>query len=59
MNARGDQFGSQRVIDALRLSATGHSAAEIRTAVINAVNRFKGDIELEDDLTLVVAKIAG
>jgi sigma-B regulation protein RsbU (phosphoserine phosphatase) len=59
MNARGDHFGSQRIIDALRLSATGHSAAEIRSAVINAVNRFKGDIELEDDLTLVVAKIAG
>lgn len=56
---RGEPFGDGRLTQALARSATGHSAAEIRTALLESVNRFKGDVELADDLTLVIAKISG
>ena len=52
-------FGDQRIHKALDRSATGQSAAEIRTTILETVNRFKGDVELQDDLTLVVAKLSG
>jgi len=52
-------FGDQRLRQTLSRSATGHSAAEIRTMLLETVNRFKGDVELSDDLTLVVAKVSG
>ena len=56
---RDDPFGDERMRHAVDRSATGHSAAEIRTLILDSVTRFKGDVELRDDLTLVVAKIAG
>jgi serine phosphatase RsbU (regulator of sigma subunit) len=52
-------FGDHRLRAALERSATGHSAAEIRTMLLESVNRFKGDVELADDITLVVAKLSG
>lgn len=55
----GDVFGEVRLAAALERSATGLSAAEVRNAVLDSVNRFKGDVELADDLTVVVAKISG
>jgi serine phosphatase RsbU (regulator of sigma subunit) len=56
---RGDMFGDHRLRASLERSATGHSAAEIRTMLLESVNRFKGDVELADDITLVVAKLSG
>ncbi len=56
---RGEQFSDQRLATALRRSATGMSAAEVRSSVLDSVTRFKGDVELADDLTVVVAKISG
>lgn len=55
----GEPFGDRRLAAALGRHATGHSAAEIRGNLIDSVNRFKGDVELRDDLTVVVAKISG
>lgn len=54
-----EMFGDHRIREALDRSATGRSAAEIRTLILETVNRFKGDVELRDDLTLVVAKLSG
>jgi len=59
IDLHGEQFGDERIRQALDRSATGHSSAEIRTLLLEGVNRFKGDIELSDDLTIVVGKIAG
>jgi serine phosphatase RsbU (regulator of sigma subunit) len=56
---RQEQFGDERMRQVVDRSATGRSAAEIRTLILDSVTRFKGDVELRDDLTLVVAKIAG
>lgn len=56
---KGEPFGDRRLAESLRRHATGHSAAEIRGSLILTVNRFKGDVELRDDLTVVVAKISG
>lgn len=58
-NVRGELFGDQRLAAALERSATGLSAAEVRSSLLDSVNRFKGDVELTDDLTVVVAKISG
>jgi hypothetical protein len=58
-NERGDQFGDHRLAETLRRSATGMSAAEVRSGVLDSVTRFKGDVELADDLTVVVAKVSG
>ncbi len=59
MDLRGEVFGDDRLRKALERAATGHSAAEIRTILLETVNRFKGDVELADDITLVVAKLSG
>ena len=59
MDLRGEIFGDDRLRKALERAATGHSAAEIRTILLETVNRFKGDVELADDITLVVAKLSG
>lgn len=55
----GEFFGERRLADTLRRSAPGKSAAEVRASLLESVNRFKGDAELADDLTVVVAKISG
>ena len=55
----GELFGHQRLAEAVKRSATGLSAAEVRTSILDSVNRFKGDVELIDDLTVVVAKLSG
>ena len=58
-DVHGEMFGHRRLAEAVERSATGLSAAEVRTSILDSVNRFKGDVELTDDLTVVVAKLSG
>lgn len=54
---RSDAFGQERLIRTVRRAATGHSARQIRDSILDAITHFKGDVELRDDLTLLVAKM--
>jgi sigma-B regulation protein RsbU (phosphoserine phosphatase) len=55
-NGSGELLGSERVREVIRANAS-RSAAEIQTAVIEAVQAFRGDAPQEDDVTLVVVKL--
>jgi sigma-B regulation protein RsbU (phosphoserine phosphatase) len=56
-NSEGQLFGAARVREIVRTNA--HlSADEIQVAVIRAVQEFRGTGPQEDDLTLVVLKLA-
>ncbi len=54
-NIRGDEFGDEKVLQLLQ-DTNGASAKRIRDQVITAVNRFAGDADQHDDLTVVVVK---
>ena len=53
----GEQFGKDRLRDAIRASAGG-SAACIAAAVRDRLAAFKGDAKSVDDVTFVVVKVA-
>ena len=54
----GDQFGTARLFDAVRNA--GHlGAGGVLTAVRGALNRFTAGTPLTDDVTVVVAEVAG
>ena len=55
-NPDGRLFGKQAVQDILRQNAAA-SAGEILDKILSALNRFRGSLEPEDDVTLVVVKI--
>jgi len=55
-NAEGEMFGKQPLLDVIR-ERRDHSARNILDAAVEALNRFRGNHELEDDVTLVVAKV--
>jgi serine phosphatase RsbU (regulator of sigma subunit) len=50
-------FGKQPLLDVIR-ERRDRSARNILDAAVEALNRFRGNHELEDDVTLVVAKVA-
>ncbi len=57
-DARSEKFGKERVGDILR----GHReapAAAILEAVLSSLEEFRGELPQEDDITLVVLKVAG
>jgi len=54
-DADGQMFGIERLQEVVANTATG-SAEEILSAVLAAENRFRGELALEDDLTLLVVK---
>ena len=56
-NAEGEMFGKQPLLDVIR-EQRDRSARDILDAAVEALNRFRGNHELEDDVTLVVAKVA-
>jgi sigma-B regulation protein RsbU (phosphoserine phosphatase) len=56
--ADGEQFGMQRVRQLLRDHAS-QDARRITAAIVEALAAFVGDQPAEDDVTFVVAKIAG
>jgi len=55
-NATGEQYGVNRLEDLVRARAT-ESARAIVEAIVEEVEAFTGDLHLNDDLTLVVARL--
>jgi serine phosphatase RsbU (regulator of sigma subunit) len=56
-NLHGEGFGEERLLDELRRARPAAGARRIRDALLNALSRFKGDVEQEDDISLVVVKV--
>jgi serine phosphatase RsbU (regulator of sigma subunit) len=54
-NSSGEMLGKGVIKETIRENAS-RSAAEIMEAVITKIRNFQGDIQSEDDLTLVVVK---
>jgi phosphoserine phosphatase RsbU/P len=52
----GEFFGRDRIRQIVKTNA-GRTAAEIQSAVIEAVRSFRGDLPQEDDVTLVVIRL--
>ncbi|MGD9135750.1 MAG: SpoIIE family protein phosphatase [Desulfobacterales bacterium] len=55
-NTRGQMFGKDPIFDIIRHNAKAR-AEDIVNAVISALNRFRGGLSPEDDVTLMVMKI--
>jgi sigma-B regulation protein RsbU (phosphoserine phosphatase) len=55
-DAKGDQFGKDRLRDVLRESAA-RSADDIARAVRDRLTAFRGDTKSVDDVTFVVVKV--
>lgn len=55
-NASGDMFGSERLERTLVLAAN-RGADDVLLAMESAVSRFRGDVELQDDATMMVVKV--
>jgi len=55
-NAQGELFGRERIKQIIKQHAD-QSAEQIKTAVVGDVDRFRGEAAIEDDLTLVVARL--
>ena len=56
-NAAGEQFGKER-LRALIRSAVGGTADDIVRAIVESLNKFRGDFKAVDDVTFVVIKVA-
>ncbi len=55
-NPQGDMFGKERLKQNIRKYA-GASAREISLSILDEVSEFRGSLDQEDDLTLVVIKV--
>jgi sigma-B regulation protein RsbU (phosphoserine phosphatase) len=56
---RGEEFGEERLVAALRDLAAGATAAGIRDRLVQAVRAFAGEAEQVDDQTVVVVRATG
>jgi len=56
-NAYGEQFGRQRIIEAIQRNR-GKSAEEILALVVDAVDQWAGTPEQADDMTILLAAVA-
>jgi sigma-B regulation protein RsbU (phosphoserine phosphatase) len=54
-NEYGEMFGEERLVDVL-LKNAGRETSEVIDAVIHAVHEWTGSLELQDDMTLLVAR---
>ena len=57
-NAAGHEFGGVRLADTLQAAQAG-SAKEINGAILAAVEKFSGSVDLRDDYTLLTVKRIG
>ena len=57
LNAAGESYGTERVLEVVRAQPHGASAAAMRDAILADVERFRGAVAQADDITLVVARI--
>ena len=55
-NAQEQMFGKDQIFDIIRQNAKAR-AEDIVSVVITALNRFRGNLSPEDDVTLMVIKI--
>jgi sigma-B regulation protein RsbU (phosphoserine phosphatase) len=55
-NSQGDMFGKDAVRNIIRQNANA-SAAEIQEAILGSLRSFQGDVDPEDDVTMVVIKV--
>jgi len=55
-NAQGDMFGKDAVRNIIRKYANA-SAQEIQEAIVSSLKSFRGDVDPEDDVTMVVIKV--
>lgn len=58
VNRDGEEFGEQRLKGAVE-PGESLSADALRDQLLGAVDRFRGEVPLPDDLTLVVARVTG
>ena len=56
VNAHGEMFGSERLLDVIRDSAD-RPAREILDRVFESLNNFRHPLKADDDETLVVVKV--
>jgi len=54
-NEYGEMFGEERLVDAVRMHS-GQGEEEIIAAIVNAVRQWTGEGELQDDMTLLLAR---
>jgi sigma-B regulation protein RsbU (phosphoserine phosphatase) len=57
-DSAGDQFGKDRLRDAIRASASG-TAQQIVQTILDRLNAFRGEVRATDDVTFVVVKVNG
>ncbi len=55
-NGHGEMFGKKRLYEIIRATAD-QPAEAIQTAVLEAIDSFRGQVPQEDDITLVVVKM--
>ena len=55
-NESGERFGKERLKDIIRMNASS-TAKEIIAAVYDALNKYRGTMQPEDDITMVVIKV--
>ncbi|MBL0713736.1 MAG: serine/threonine-protein phosphatase [Desulfosarcina sp.] len=55
-NARGEMFGKERLFTLIQVNASA-AAGDIRDRILAALQDFRGTAALEDDVTLVIAKL--
>ncbi|REJ84204.1 MAG: hypothetical protein DWQ36_13220 [Acidobacteria bacterium] len=57
LDARGRDYGEQRLAERFRRIARGRTAREIREAILSDVWNFKGNVEQHDDITLIAVRL--
>jgi sigma-B regulation protein RsbU (phosphoserine phosphatase) len=53
----GEQFGEDRLCDAVRAMPRGLAAREVADRLMAALREFLGDVEPQDDMTLLVLRV--
>ncbi len=54
-NEYGEMFGEERLVEVLRMNSQ-REASEVAAAVVDAVQKWTSSSELQDDMTLVIAR---
>jgi sigma-B regulation protein RsbU (phosphoserine phosphatase) len=55
-NTKGEMLGKEPILNAIRQNASS-DAAQIIDAIFNTVDKFIGEMKIEDDITSVVIKM--
>ena len=56
-NAEGEQFGEQRLCDAVQSMPLGLPACEVSERLLRALREFLDGVEAQDDMTLLVLRV--